>query len=115
MPDEVCTYRLLTDGGSASIVTVVAHCDNQQKVLPLTSDEESRKAAINARPIWGRIDRETFMHPGTHLFADAVFNSEQRIVRPIDSAALSTGISTPYSSPPLDRACLSIPGPDRGI
>ncbi len=103
-PDRPSTCRLLTDGGSAVIMTVVARCDYQLTALPLADNDEWRNAAKTARPSNGRIDRATFMHAGSYLFANAIFNTENRLVRPVDEAALSSGFSTSDVTPPLGNS-----------
>jgi hypothetical protein len=106
MSGQAPTCRMLTDGGSRAIVTVVAHCGELMTATPLTTDEAWRTAARIFKPIAGRVDRETFMRPGTYLFGDALFDTDQRIVRPIDRTALSNGFNSPISTPPLS------PSPD---
>lgn len=100
-PDQASTCRLITEAGSTMTVDVVAHCDYQLTALPLTANEEWRNAAKTIRRIDGRIDRVTFMHPGSYLFADAIFDTEKRVARPVDVTALSTGFSTSDITPPL--------------
>ncbi|HMM66511.1 MAG TPA: hypothetical protein PKC03_06185, partial [Dokdonella sp.] len=82
-------------------ITVVASCDYVLVASPLTTDEAWRKAAKAVRLIDGRIDRETFMRPGTYLFRDALLDADGRVVRHIDVAAFSTGFSAPDRIPPL--------------
>ncbi len=100
-PDQGWTCRLVTDGGSAAIITVIAHCEDQLTATPLTTDPEWRQAAKRLPLIVGRIDRVTFMHPGVYVFTDAIFDADKRVVRPLDGNAFSTGFSARPSIPPL--------------
>jgi hypothetical protein len=101
MHGEPATCRLLTDAGSRVITSVVANCDYLLTAMPITTDKVWREAARAFKPIDGRIDRETFMRPGTYLFNDALFDADQRIVRRIDQAAYSNGFNSPSNIPPL--------------
>jgi hypothetical protein len=101
MQGEPATCRLLADAGSRVVTSVVANCDYLLTALPITTDKVWRETAKSSRPISGRIDRETFSHPGTYLFNDALFDADQRIVRRIDQAAFSNGFNSPSNVPPL--------------
>jgi hypothetical protein len=101
MQGQPATCRLLTDAESRVLISVVASCDYLLTALPITTDTAWREAATVFRPISGRIDRETFMHPGIYLFNDALFDTDRRIVRRIDQAAFSNGFNSPSNVSPL--------------
>lgn len=87
------TCRLLVDDGKQVRTTRVARCDDQLSAEPLTNDQTWREAAKSIRTVSGRIDRKTFMHPGSYLFGDAIFDSGQRSVRPISVSLYPKGFN----------------------
>ena len=65
--------------------TRVSGCELQLSAEPLTNDPAWLAAARERKVVLGRIDRQTFMHPGAYLFEEAVFDSALRTLRSIDS------------------------------
>ncbi len=87
------TCRLLVDDGKQVRTTRVARCDDQLSAEPVTNDQAWREVAKSIRTVPGRIDRVTFMHPGSYLFGDAIFDSGQRSVRPISGSPYAKGFN----------------------
>ena len=96
------TCSLLQDDGTRAQLTPVSKCEYLLQAEPLTNDVVWRKAAQRVRKIQGRIDRESFMHAGTYLFADAIFDAATRSIRQISIGNYAHGFNV--GVPPIGIA-----------
>jgi hypothetical protein len=94
-PEQLGTCRVLEDVGGKLRQTRISRCDGQfeGELLVASPGAGPLDRSVRTGTLAGRIDRDTFAKPGSFLFANAIFDTASRAIRPVRIADFPGGFN----------------------